>query len=213
MSFALVLAGGDSPDRQLLHGASEAELVIAADFGVKVARAHGLSIHLVVGDMDSVSNGDVAWAKAEGAEIIRVPQDKDFTDLELALDRAADAEVERILVMGVEGGRIDHELGNWAVLCAPRDRLVEIATNGGTVTVLHGALTNSVEIGGSAGDLVSILAKNGEASGVTTTGLRWPLHDATILPTSSLGVSNEFAGDTATVSLTSGTLLVARPSV
>lgn len=213
MAFALVLAGGDQPNRELLDCAQDAEVVIAADSGVKVARAHGLSIHFVVGDLDSVSDGDLAWAKAEGAEIVRVPKDKDFTDLELALDRACDAAVDRIIVMGVEGGRIDHELGNWAVLCAPRAQLVEIATSGGTVLVLHGDLVNTVEVTGTAGDVVSILAKNGEATGVTTTGLRWPLDEATMLPTSSLGVSNELTGEAATISVGSGTVLVARPNV
>lgn len=211
MSFALVLAGGDPPDRQLLEEAKDAEIVIAADCGVKIARTHGLSIDLVVGDLDSVSTGDVAWAEAEGAEIVRVPEDKDFTDLELALEQAGLADVHRILVLGVEGGRIDHELGNWAVLCAPRGQLVEIETLGGTVTVLHGDHINKVEITGEPGDLVSILAKNGEAGGVTTTGLRWPLDDATFLPTSSLGVSNEMVDGEASITVRSGTLLVARP--
>ena len=211
MAFALVLAGGDPPDRQILECADEAELVVAADSGVKVARAHGLSIHLVVGDLDSATDGDVAWAEAEGAEIVRVPEDKDFTDLELALERAGAGDIDRILVLGVEGGRIDHELGNWAVLCAPREQLVEIVTSGGTVTVLHGDSVNSVEIVGSPGDIVSVLAKNGQATGVTTTGLRWPLSNATMLPTSSLGVSNELTDDVATISVESGTVLVARP--
>lgn len=213
MAFALVLAGGDPPDRQLLDGGQAAELVIAADSGVKVARAHGLPIHVVVGDLDSVSDGDLAWAKAEGAEIVRVPEDKDFTDLELALERAGQADVDRILVMGVSGGRIDHELGNWAVLCAPRAQLVEIVTGGGTVTVLHGDAVNEVRLVGAPGDVVSILARNGKAVGVTTSGLRWPLFDATLSPTSSHGVSNEFTGEAASISVSSGTVVVARPSV
>ena len=213
MAFALVLAGGDPPDRQLLDGGQAAELVIAADSGVKVARAHGLPIHVVVGDLDSVSDGDLAWAKAEGAEIVRVPEDKDFTDLELALERAGQADVDRILVMGVSGGRIDHELGNWAVLCAPRAQLVEIVTGGGTVTVLHGDAVNAAQLVGAPGDVVSILARNGKAVGVTTSGLRWPLFDATLSPTSSHGVSNEFTGEAASISVSSGTVVVARPSV
>ena len=213
MVFALVLAGGDPPDQNLLNGAQDADLVIAADCGVRIARTHGLSIDLVIGDLDSVSTGDVAWAKAEGAEIIEVPADKDFTDLELALERAGLAEVQRIVVVGIEGGRVDHELGNWAVLCAPRSQLVEIVTAGGTVSVLHGDTINKVELSGEPGDLVSILARNGDAGGVTTTGLKWPLEDATLSPTSSLGVSNEFVDVDASISIQSGTVMIARPQV
>ncbi len=213
MVFALVLAGGDPPDQNLLNGAQDADLVIAADCGVRIARTHGLSIDLVIGDLDSVSTGDVAWAKAEGAEIIEVPADKDFTDLELALERAGLAEVQRIVVVGIEGGRVDHELGNWAVLCAPRSQLVEIVTAGGTVSVLHGDTINKVELSGEPGDLVSILARNGDAGGVTTTGLKWPLEDATLSPTSSLGVSNEFVDVDASISIQSGTVMIARPQI
>lgn len=212
MPYALVLAGGDPPDRNILDGAQDADVVIAADCGLRIARTHGLSIDLVVGDLDSVSTGDVAWAKAEGAEIIEVPQDKDYTDLELALERASLTEVQRIVVVGIEGGRIDHELGNWAVLCAPRSQLVEIVTAGGTVSVLNGDMVNKIELSGESGDVVSILARNGVASGITTTGLRWPLDDATLSPTSSLGVSNEIVDSEATVTIQSGTVMVARPS-
>lgn len=212
MSFALVLAGGDPPDRSLLEGVKDADLVIAADSGVRIARTHGLSINLVVGDMDSMSTGDAAWAMAEGAEMIEVPEDKDYTDLELALERAGAAEVQRIVVVGIEGGRIDHELGNWAILCAPRSQMVEVVAAGGMVSVLHGDLINKIELVGEPGQVVSILARNGEAAGVTTTGLRWPLEDATLSPTSSLGVSNEFTDAEATIVVKSGTVMVARPN-
>lgn len=213
MAFALVLAGGDPPEQSLLAGAENAATVVAADRGVRIARNYGLSIDFLVGDLDSVSTGDVAWAKAEGAEIIEVDKDKDFTDLELALEQAALADVERIVAVGIEGGRIDHALGNWAVLCAPRAQLVEIATSGGTVVVLHGDAVNTVQLSGQPGDLISILARSGDAEGVTTTGLRWPLEDASLSPTSSLGVSNEFVGEEASVTIQSGTVMIARPEV
>lgn len=213
MAFALVLAGGDPPEQTLLVGAENAATVVAADSGVRIARNYGLSIDYLVGDLDSVSTGDVAWAKAEGAEIIEVDRDKDCTDLELALERAALANVERIVAVGIEGGRIDHELGNWAVLCAPRSQLVEIATSGGTVSVLHGDAVNTVQLSGEPGDVVSILARSGDAGGVTTTGLRWPLDEALLSPTSSLGVSNEFVGQEASITIQSGTVLIARPQV
>ena len=102
---------------------------------------------------------------------------------------------------------------NWAVLCAPRSQLVEIVTAGGTVSVLHGDTINKVELSGEPGDLVSILARNGDAGGVTTTGLKWPLEDATLSPTSSLGVSNEFVDVDASISIQSGTVMIARPQI
>lgn len=212
MTYALVIAGGDPPDRGILDGAGDAELVVAADCGLRVARTHGLSIDLVVGDLDSVSTGDVAWAEAEGAKILKVPSNKDFTDLELAIEQAAACELMHIVVVGIDGGRVDHELGNWAVLCAPRPQLLEIKTAGGTVTVLHGEFINKIDLSGEPGEIVSIISRNGDAEGVTTTGLRWPLDEAVLSSSSSLGVSNEFTGTEATVAVQHGTVMVARPT-
>lgn len=211
MTYALVIAGGDPPDRSILDGARDAELVVAADCGLRVARTHGLSIDLVVGDLDSVTTGDVAWAEAEGAKILQVPPDKDYTDLELAIEQAAACELLHIVVVGVDGGRVDHELGNWAVLCAPRAQMLEVRTAGGVATVLHGEFINKVDLVGEPGEVVSIISRNGDAQ-VTTTGLKWPLDDALLPSTSSLGVSNEFSETEASVAVSTGTVMVVRPA-
>lgn len=211
MTFAVVLVGGTIPDRRLLDGANNAEIVIAADSGVRIARTHGLPIHAVVGDLDSASEGDIAWARAEGAEIIAHPADKDATDLELALDRAESAGVDRIVAVGIDGGRLDHELGNWSTLCGKRDALVEVHSSSGQATVLHAGTHNSLKLHGEPGEIVSLLPRFGDAHGVTTSGLRWELDDETLLSASTRGVSNEFTGSEAVVTVTNGTLMVVRP--
>jgi len=78
--------------------------------------------------------------------------------------------------------------------------------------VLHGDHRNSIDLHGTPGDLVSLLPTSGKAVGVTTSGLRWPLEDATIEVGSTWGVSNEMLEDVASVSLTGGALLVVRPN-
>ncbi len=49
---------------------------------------------------------------------------------------------------------------------------------------------------------------NGKVTGVTTEGLYYPLWDATLEFGTTWGVSNEFAGETASVSIKEGLLLV-----
>ena len=56
-----------------------------------------------------------------------------------------------------------------------------------------------------------LLAVGGPATGITTTGLRWALTDGTLAPGSSRGVSNEFTGDAAEITLTAGVLLAIAP--
>lgn len=214
MGFAVVLAGGDIPDRRLFRGIDAADLVVAADGGVRIARSHGLPIDAVIGDLDSSSEGDLAWATAEGSEIHSFPADKNATDLQLALGHAdAAVNIDRIVVMGIEGGRLDHEMGNWAVCCGQWRAAVDIHTERGVTHVLRGAGRNVVELDGEPGDLVSLLPRGGKAVGVQTVGLRWPLDEAVLYPDDSRGLSNELVETSAKVSLHSGVLLVSRPTV
>lgn len=214
MGFAVVLAGGDIPDRRLFEGVEAADLVVAADGGVRIARSHGLPIDVVIGDLDSSSEGDLAWATAEGAEIHSFPADKNATDLQLALGHADVAVgIDRIVVLGMEGGRLDHEMGNWAVCCGQWQAAVDVHTERGVTHVLRGASRNEVELTGEPGDIVSLLPQGGTAVGVETVGLRWPLEEAVLYPDDSRGLSNEFVDTSAKVSLHSGVLLVSRPTV
>lgn len=206
----MVFIGGDIPDRQLIDGVAEADLCIAADGGVRIARSHGLPIHVLIGDLDSASEGDLAWAKAEGAEIMQFPSDKDATDLELALEYAESVGVDQIVALGVDGGRLDHELGNWAVLSRRYAAKVEIRTSSGRATVLHGGRDTTLDA--EVGDVVSLIPVGGDAVGVTITGVRWPLDAETLTAGTTWGISNEFVEDRATVALKEGALLVIRPA-
>ncbi|MDW3178560.1 MAG: thiamine diphosphokinase [Acidimicrobiia bacterium] len=213
MSFAVILGGGALPERRLLAGIEHADVIIAADGGVRIARSHGLAIHVLLGDLDSASEGDVAWARAENAEIIEFSADKDHTDLELALDHADETNVDRIVAIGVDGGRLDHELGNWGALCAERKARVDVYTAQGMASVLHGGRHGSLTLAGAVGDVVSLVPRSDEVRGVTTSGLRWPLENAVLASTSTRGISNEFAHVEASVELDAGTLIVVRPRV
>jgi thiamine pyrophosphokinase len=45
-------------------------------------------------------------------------------------------------------------------------------------------------------------------TGVFTEGLRWPLHGESLFPDKTRGISNELLGDTASVSVGEGLLLI-----
>ena len=64
------------------------------------------------------------------------------------------------------------------------------------------------EVQGAQGDLVSLLPWGGDADGVTTRGLRWPLHAETLYSNRTRGLSNELVAESAEVTLESGLLLV-----
>jgi thiamine pyrophosphokinase len=188
-------------------------VVIAADSGLHQAELLGLHVDYVVGDLDSADPVAVERARAAGAIVDRYPVEKDATDLELAFDVARDRGVRAVTVVGGAGGRLDHFLANVGVLTSVRfaDLQVDAYVGAAYVAVLQGGRA-PYAITGSRGSLVTLLPAGGTASGITTTGLQYPLHGATLRPGTSRGVSNVLVADAATIALEHGTLLVIQPS-
>ncbi|MEX2504234.1 MAG: thiamine diphosphokinase, partial [Egicoccus sp.] len=169
----------------------------------------GLPVHLVVGDFDSVAPERLAEYEDAGVPVQRHPVAKDRTDLAIALDAAAALDPTRVTLVGGYGGRLDHLLGNALVLTseAYRDLTLTALVAGATITVVR----NRRDLRGAPGDYVSLLPVNGPATGITTDGLRFPLHGENLLPGSTRGISNQFLTDRASVQVEAGVLLAVQP--
>ncbi len=204
---AVVITGGD----RIAARPPPADLVIAADSGLEHAQSLGLSVDVVVGDLDSVEADPLAAAEADGAAVERHPVDKNATDLELAIAAAHARGASRVVVLGGAGGRLDHLLANALVLgsAAFSDLTVEWWAAGSRAVVVR----HRAEIAGRPGDLVSLLPIGGPATGVTTSGLRWALDGDTLTAGTTRGVSNELTAPTATVAVEAGTILAIHTAV
>ena len=154
----------------------------------------------------SLDAASLAELEAQGVELRRFPREKDETDLELALLHAASAGATAIDILGALGGRWDHTLANVALLALPelRGRRARLLADGQTLFLVRDAAV----LEGQAGDTVSLLPLTGEAHGVTTRGLRYPLDDATLSYERARGVSNVLLDPPGHVSLREGLLLV-----
>ncbi|MCA1784231.1 MAG: thiamine diphosphokinase, partial [Intrasporangiaceae bacterium] len=172
----IVLAGGDTVDGSIRHLLPNNATVIAADSGLALAPILGLTVDLIIGDLDSVDPDQLAAARTAGADVERHPVDKDRTDLALALDGAMTRSPARITVVGGHGGRLDHLLANAALFAAASYADTRIVARMGhaTLTVVRGGRP-ATGLSGTSGELVSLLPVHGAASGVTTDGLRFAL--------------------------------------
>lgn len=205
----IVVTGGDPVERSDLPVLPPGAVVVAADSGIDRAHDLGLRVDVAVGDFDSVSSSALEAAERDGAQVQRHPEAKDATDLELALWAALDLQPARIAVIGGHGGRLDHLLANALLLASAAFAGVDLVAQMGPARVT--VVRRSSHLDGSPGDLVTLLALHGRASGVTTEGLLYPLHDAELAAGSTRGVSNELTAPTATVQLRSGVLLAVQP--
>jgi thiamine pyrophosphokinase len=208
-----VFAGGDPPPRhtleQLAGEPADPAFVVAADSGVEHALAAGVHVDLLIGDLDSAAPRAVRDALAAGTEVVRYPADKDATDLELALDAVADRGYDSVFVVGIHGGRADHLLANALLLASPRYAALRVRAHLGDADVI--VVRDETVLPGGAGRLCSLLPLGGDAEGVTTTGLRFPLRDETLTPGSTRGVSNIVDVAPARVALRAGVLLAVLP--
>ncbi len=208
-NVVLVVAGGDPPEPEVLAALPEVDAVICADKGIEYALTNGWAIDTCVGDFDSVPLEVLTQVESTGVEILRFPTNKDQTDLALALDLACERAISKVIVVGVGGGRLDHLLGNITLLADPAFAEIDLTALVGTakISVVHRSKT----VNGSPGELVSLFAMNGDATGVTTEGMKYVLNDGTLHSGSSLGVSNEFTGNSAVVRVARGVVIVIQP--
>ncbi|MEZ4770045.1 MAG: thiamine diphosphokinase [Caldilineales bacterium] len=119
------------------------DLVVAADGGANWCAAWGWQPDLVIGDMDSVDVSVARRLQAHGVPFDRHPVEKDETDLELALCAAVERGAEEIVIAAALGGRIDHTLGNLALLALPllANVQVRIVDGGQSIALVRDRLT------------------------------------------------------------------------
>ncbi len=207
---ALVFANGDlnnGPAVQAALADGADALIVAADGGARLARACGLTPHLVIGDMDSLSDEELRALQAAGAQLERHSPHKDESDLELALLRAASEGTRWMRVLGAVGDRLDQTLANIALLALDALSGCDVRLVAGRQTLwLIGAGEHTLN--GQRGDTISLLPLGGDAQGVTTAGLEYPLRGETLRFGPARGVSNVMTGGRAQVRLRTGWLVV-----
>ena len=178
---------------------ASADFVIAADGGYTAAQKLGIRPNLVVGDFDSL--GYVPDAE----EVVQHPVRKDDTDTLLAIRMGLERGYRNFVITGALGGRLDHSFANLQALLFLRDH--------GAKGVLYGdgfaatAVTNgSITIEGKG--TLSVFTMDAKAEGVTLRNVSFPVENGTLTNGFPIGVSNEFIGEPATISVEHGTLIV-----
>jgi thiamine pyrophosphokinase len=203
---AIIFANGDPCDLEIVkHWAAQAELIIAADGGTRNALAVDVLPHVVIGDLDSLTEADRVQLDRSRVQLIVYPTHKDYTDLELALRYARNQHATEIIIFSALGGRWDQSLANLLLLTLPE--LAQIPTRIVDHQLTIQVIRDRAEITGRAGDTLSLIALQGDAHGVTIDGCEYPLNDATLPFGATLGISNVLAQNTAKITVKQGQIL------
>ncbi len=186
MKGVLLAGGALHADARVAGLVQGADLVVAADSGLRHAVTLRLTPDLLVGDMDSVAATDLQRFKDVSVE--RHPVAKDATDLELALAACAGRGVTDLTVVGAFGGRLDQTLAAPGILH-------RFAQEGRSVRAVDGKGDAVVLLAGSAlrleADLLgfSLLALTSDAR-VSIQDAAFAGDDIALPAGSGLGLSN-----------------------
>lgn len=186
-----VLNGGDFPADRLCAWAESAEVVIAADGAADRLLAVGIQPETTIGDMDSISS------ILPLRRIIRDP-DQDTSDCDKLLNLASRMGYEEITLVGMEGDRLDHTLA--ALASAARASLgVRVALRTGMAWVIR----RGVAVDCTRDSIVSLIPLEA-CTGVTFTGVQWPLAEAEISALGLVSLSNRATEERIEVKIRSG---------
>lgn len=179
-------------------------LVIAADAGFLRLRSLGVEPDIIIGDFDSVQTIPA------GPNVIILPREKDDTDTAAAVRYGLERGCRDFHIWGGTGGaRADHTAANIQLLAflSQRGAQGRLYGSGEVITAIT---DGTLKITGERGSYVSVFSHSDISSGVTLTGLRYKLDRATLTNSFPLGVSNEFVGGEAVITVEKGTLIIYR---
>jgi thiamine pyrophosphokinase len=180
------------------------DLVIAADGGFSYLEKTGVRPDAVIGDFDSLTDPPA------GINIVRLPAVKDDTDTAAAIKYGFCRGYKSFHIYGGTGGRLDHTLANAQCLAYIADRGGRgfLYGDGFILTCMKKGGKMAFPIGQSGA--VSVFAHTNTAT-VSLSGFLYPLDNAVLSNSFPLGVSNEFTGGEAKITVADGSVLVYFP--
>ncbi len=205
MSWAILVCAADFAPKKFADDMRQGcDLLVAVDAGLTSILAAGEKPHVILGDFDSL--GYVP--DAEKATLCVYPSEKDESDLELALRYVRDfhPECSDVVVYGALGGRLDQTLAALQTAAAfAASFSVTLRSPKETVYVLPSG--GQLQLSKSSANYVSVFSGVDESRGVEIRGLKYE-YAGSLSAQGSLGLSNEFVGKEAIVSVEEGLLFV-----
>lgn len=199
-----IALNGECKKETALRLQKECDTVIAADGGVKQLLEWGIVPHIMLGDMDSASDG-AEQACRLGAQRILFPPRKNATDGELALEQAKQMGADGVVFTGMSGGRTDMVLGN--ILLLRYASVLGITAEGYGVTEYFRIFNGELTVTGHPGETVSFFPIE-ENVHLTLKGFSYDLDNKPLTPYRSLCISNKLIAECAVATADGEILMV-----
>lgn len=212
-----VLIGAGEMHGNAMHGnallciteaAAGADMVIALDGGLSFCEENGIIPDHIIGDFDSLAAEKlVLLKKYPQSKILRLPCQKDDTDMLAAIRFGMENKITDFYLYGGLGGRISHSIANIQCLAFLKEKGLMGRLIGDRCEILL-IQNESLVLDRRHSGMISVFAYGDPAGGVCIKGLKYELEDSLLTTAFPIGVSNEFIGKEAVISVRNGTLLI-----
>lgn len=204
----IVIGAGDLTVGQIQVG--EEDLVIAVDGGINYCGVLEIEPAMILGDFDSVNEAQreaILQMKEQVPDrVVVLKPEKADTDMLAALKLGLEKGYDFFYIYGGTGGRMEHTLANIQSLLFLKNRgaVGYLMDGNGMIFVMK---NEEVRLRDNLEGYFSLFCLGKEAKGVTIRGMKYELTDYTMTNDFPIGVSNEFIGKEATVSVRDGELV------
>lgn len=195
----IIVGAGEFSETAIEKGLND--IIIAADGGVRNLESIKVTPDIVVGDFDSLGY------MPDYKEVICLPKEKDMTDTAAAIEIGLNRGYKKFRIFGGTGGRTDHTIANiqCIVSLAEKGYCAELIDKNQIYTAL---VNNEIYFDESHKGYISVFSYSDISYGVFESGLKYNLDNEMLCNTNPIGVSNEFIGKPAKISVEDGILLI-----
>jgi len=180
---------------------------IAVDGGLLQFMLMDIVPDLFIGDMDSVRESALFWYFKRRRNCFLLKKDKNFLDMEAAIDSIETTSLKKVEIWGVLGGRTDQTFSCIALLKRAREKGIELVLRTGDERM--GLISGKVErqIQCEPDDLWSFIAISECVTGLSLSGFKYNLENQTLRDTETLTLSNVSVTDCVNIGIDSGEVL------
>ena len=198
----LLFANGSLPNSAIVNELIDScETIVACDGGGNHCLEYELIPDYLTGDFDSIESPAIEKFRIQGTQIFDM-QNQNKSDLSKTLQWLESCRVKSIDVVGVEGGRLDHQFGVWASLIESES----YATLHYDEFILHRIPNSRKTIQTVVGRIVSLHPVT-TCEDVELTGCEYQLNGE-MMSIGTRGIHNVATSDTVKISKSSGELIL-----